>query len=58
MFSHDYSSVSSHLERLTHQSDSRLSRDRLNESRDVALVLTRKEGWISKHRHERHESSS
>ena len=41
--SHDYSLVSSHLNRLPHQSHSWLSRDRSNESKDAALVSLRKE---------------
>ena len=41
--SYDYSSVSSHLKRLSHQSHSRFSRDRLNEFKDVDSISPRSE---------------
>ena len=56
--SHDRSLVSSHLERLLHQSHSWLLRDRLNESKDGDSVSLKREKGTPICCHERHKPSS
>ena len=56
--SHDRSLVSSHPERLLHQSHSWLLRDRLNESKDGDSVSLKREKGTPICCHERHKPSS